>query len=30
VPLGDPAVDEEVLPPNLHQPAGPGDAILTA
>ena len=29
-PLGDPAVDEDVVTPYLHQPAGPGDAILTA
>jgi len=30
VPLGGPAVNKEVLPPNLHQPTGPGNAILTA
>jgi len=29
-PLRDPAVNEDVLPPNLHQPAGTGDAILPA
>jgi len=29
-PLSGPAVNEDVLPPNLHQPAGTGDAILTA
>ena len=30
VPLRDPAVNEDVMPPNLHQPARPGDAILPA
>jgi hypothetical protein len=30
VSLRDPAVNEDVMPLNLHQPAGPGDAILTA
>lgn len=29
-PLGDAAVNEDVLAPNLHQPARPGDAILSA
>ena len=29
-PLGDPAVNEDVMPPNLHQPARTGDAILPA
>ena len=30
VPLRDPAVNEDVMPLNLHQPARPGDAILPA